>query len=131
MRSIGPLDLRVDKSILTAAKELGLLMFFSGAGTEGGHGISAILSEYGLLPMAYGIVFVIVPLTMGFLLFRYVLHLPLLNGLGAMTASMTCTPSLAILVQVAGTDDVAAAYATVYPIALITMVTVVQFLARL
>lgn len=131
LKSVGCVNLQVDKSILTAAKELGLLMFFSGAGTEGGSGISAILSEYGLLPMVYGVIFVFIPLTLGFLLSRHLLRLPLLNGLGAMTASMTCTPSLAILTQAAGTDDVAAAYATVYPIALITMVTVVQFLVQL
>ena len=41
---------------------------------------------------------------------------------------MTCTPSLAVLTQLAGTDDVTAAYATTYPVALITLVLLVQFL---
>ena len=44
---------------------------------------------------------------------------------------MTCTPSLAVLIQMAETDDVAAAYATTYPIALITLVLLVQFLVTL
>ena len=39
---------------------------------------------------------------------------------------MTCTPSLAILTKVAGTDDVAAAYAATYPFALIALVLAVQ-----
>ena len=74
---------------------------------------------------------VTVPLAAGFFLFRRVLKLPLLNGLGSITASMTCTPSLAVLIQTAGTDDVAAAYATTYPIALITLVLLVQALVML
>ena len=44
---------------------------------------------------------------------------------------MTCTPSLAVLIQAAGTDDVAAAYATTYPIALIALVFTVQLLVGL
>lgn len=59
------------------------------------------------------------------------MKLHLLNGLGAMTASMTCTPSLAMLSQIAETDDVAAAYATTYPIAFITLILVVQILIKL
>lgn len=76
-----------------------------------------------------GLVFV--PFFLGFLFSRKILKLPLLNGLGAMTASMTCTPSLAALIQTAGTDDVVAAYATTYPIAMINMVVLVQLLARI
>lgn len=131
VRSIGRLDLSCDPALIEPAKELGLLLFFSGAGVEGGHGIVEIFQTYGVTPIFYGFVFVVIPLFSGFLAFRYLLKLPLLNGLGAMTASMTCTPSLAVLTQMAGTDDVVAAYATTYPIALITLVLVVQILVAL
>mgnify|MGYP001121739445 CR=1 FL=1 len=43
---------------------------------------------------------------------------------------MTSTPALAMLVELSGTDDVAAPYATTYPIALINMVIVMQILAN-
>ena len=59
------------------------------------------------------------------------LRLPLLNGLGSLTASMTSTPALAMLVELSGTDDVAAPYATTYPIALITLVLTMQVLVNL
>lgn len=107
------------------------MLFFSGAGLEGGRGLAAILSEYGLMLWVYGFILVAIPLLVGFVVFRKVLKLPLLNGLGSITASMTCTPSLAVLIQAAGTDDVASAYATTYPIALITLVLLVQFLAAM
>lgn len=125
---IGFLSLQPDPFVIAPVKELGLILFFSGAGVEGGHGIASILTSYGLMPLFYGLMLVTIPLLCGFLLFHFVLHLPLLNGLSSMTASMTCTPSLAMLTQLAGTDDVAAAYATTYPIALITLVITVQLL---
>ena len=55
-----------------------------------------------------------------------ILHLPLLSGLASLSASMTCTPSLAMLVRVSGTDEVAAIYAATYPIALILLVFLCQ-----
>ena len=124
----GRLGLSVDSGIIAPTKELGLLLFFACAGVEGGQGLQSVLAEYGAIPLLYGFLLVSVSLLGGYLMFRYVLRLPLLNGLGAMTASMTCTPSLAVLTQLAETDDVAAAYATTYPIALVTLITVVQFL---
>lgn len=125
---LGRIDLRCSSALIIPAKELGLLLFYSGAGVQGGHGVSEIFHLYGIWPVLYGFLFVIIPLFSGFAVFRYLLKLPLLNGLGAMTASMTCTPSLAALTQAAETDDVVAAYATTYPVALITLVLVVQFL---
>lgn len=128
---VGNLDLRPDPKLYGPAKEIGLMLFFSGAGVEGGHGLARIISHYGLSLLIYGFLLVVIPLAVGFFVFHRLLKLPLLNGLGSMTASMTCTPSLAVLIQTAGTDDVAAAYATTYPIALITLVLLVQFLTAL
>ena len=71
---------------------------------------------------------VITPLVIGYLVFRFYLKLPLLNGLSALTGSMTSTAALAVLTQQAQTDSIAAAYATTYPLALILMVLVMQFL---
>ena len=67
----------------------------------------------------------------GYFVSRKLLRLPLLNGLGSLTASMTSTPALAMLVELSGTDDVAAPYATTYPIALITLVLTMQVLVNL
>ncbi|MBR5188415.1 MAG: permease, partial [Clostridia bacterium] len=44
------------------------------------------------------------------------------------TGGMTSTPALGTLISTAGTEDVAAAYAATYPIALIAVVLVSQFL---
>lgn len=128
---LGRIDLRVSPSAIPVLKDIGLLLFFSCAGVEGGHGIADIYSVYGLTPLLYGFVLVCIPFLIGFLLFRFVLHLPLLNGLGSLTASMTCTPSLAALTHMAKTDAVAVAYATTYPFALVMLILVVQLLMKL
>ena len=131
MQRIGPVSLTVEPSLIEPAKEIGLLLFFTGAGTEGGKNLGAAFAEYGVMPLLYGVLFVVLPMLVGCLLFRKVLRLPLLNGLASMAASMTCTPSLAVLMQLAGTDSIAAAYATTYPIALIVVIFVVQMLVKL
>lgn len=128
---IGRINLAPDNKLYGPAKEIGLMLFFSGAGVEGGRNLAEILHNYGFTLLLYGFALVAIPLCVGYVMFRRVLKLPLLNGLGSMTASMTCTPSLAVLIQTAGTDDVAAAYATTYPIALTVLVLVVQVLVGL
>lgn len=123
--------LTVDERLIGPVEEVGLLLFFADAGIDGGHGVAAILAEYGMTPIWYGLVMVLVPLVVGFLTFRFYLKLPLLNGLSALTGSMTSTAALAVLTQIAKTDSIVAAYATTYPLALVLMVLVMQFLIAL
>ena len=128
---LGPVDLRPSPALYGPAKELGLILFFASAGTDGGRNLAAILSEYGASLLLFGALLAVIPMTAGFLVARKLLRLPLLNGLGSLTASMTSTPALAMLVELSGTDDVAAPYATTYPIALITLVLTMQVLVNL
>lgn len=58
----------------------------------------------------------------GYFVARYVLKLPLLNNLGSLTGGMTSTPALGTLINTAGTEEVATAYAATYPIALVAIV---------
>ena len=127
----GPVDLRPTPSLFGPLKEIGLILFFSSAGAEGGQRLAEILAEYGPSLILYGALLAIIPMTAGYFVSRKLLRLPLLNGLGSLTASMTSTPALAMLVELSGTDDVAAPYATPYPIALITLVLTMQVLVNL
>lgn len=126
---IGRIDVSVKKPALEAMRELGLTLFLLGAGLEGGHGFVEILKEYGVMLFVYGALMTLVPLIIGFLFAKYVLKLNILNNLGSITGGMTSTPALGTLISVAGTDDVAAAYATTYPMALITVVLCAEFIS--
>ena len=127
----GPVDLRPTPSLFGPLKEIGLILFFSSPGAEGGQRLAEILAEYGPSLILYGALLAIIPMTAGYFVSRKLLRLPLLNGLGSLTASMTSTPALAMLVELSGTHDVAAPYATTYPIALITLVLTMQVLVNL
>ena len=106
-------------------RDLGLILFLVGAGIPGG---AEFVEEFQVMYFIYGMIMTIVPLILGFLFSKYVLKLSLLNNLGSLTGGMTSTPSLGTLIRTAGTEDVAAAYAATYPIALIAVVLVSQFL---
>ena len=67
----------------------------------------------------------------GFFFAKYVLKISLLNNLGSITGGMTSTPALGTLISTAGTDDVASAYASTYPIALVAVVLCSQFIITL
>lgn len=125
---IGKLSMEVPSSTLKTFRELGLMLFLLGAGVEGGVELVAQVqaSQYGVMLVVYGFiagaVMTILPMLVAYVLARRVFKLPLLNALGSITGGMTSTPALGTLIGVAGTDDVAAAYASTYPVALVLIV---------
>lgn len=122
---VGKISLMPAESTLKLFRELGLVMFLVGAGIPGG---ADFVANFNGMYFVYGIIMTIVPMIIGFLFAKYVLKLSLLNNLGSITGGMTSTPALGTLISTAGTEDVAAAYAATYPIALIAVVLVSQFL---
>lgn len=122
---IGKLNMMPDGHTLKLFRELGLVLFLVGAGIPGG---ADFVANFDPMYFVYGVIMTIVPLIIGFLFAKYVLKLSLLNNLGSLTGGMTSTPALGTLISVSGTEDVAAAYAATYPIALIAVVLVSQFL---
>lgn len=125
---IGRFDLSVKKNVLEVFREFGLMLFLIGAGVEGGAGFVSIIQEHGFMLFVYGAFMTIVPMVVGFLFAKYVLKLSILNNLGSLTGGMTSTPALGTLISVSGTDDVASAYASTYPVALIAVVFACQLI---
>ncbi len=128
---IGRLDMQVPKSTSKLLRELGLVLFLAGAGFDGGKDFVRILAEKGPILFLYGALMTMVPMLIGYFVAAKVLKLSLLNNLGSITGGMTSTPALGTLISSAGTDDVAAAYAATYPIALVSVILVCQFLVLL
>lgn len=131
MGRIGRLDLSVTPEVLETLRELGLMLFLIGAGVPGGAGFVEILRSHGAVLFGYGALMTVVPVLCGYLFASRILRIRLLNNLGAITGGMTSTPALGALIRVAGTSDVAAAYAAVYPAALVLVVLAVQFIVSL
>ncbi len=125
---IGPLDCQIKKETLNFMREIGLVLFLVGAGVPGGYSfISHITLKYFIV----GILMTLIPMIIGYLVARYVFKLSIFNNLGSITGGMTSTPALGALISVAGTDDVASAYAATYPMALILIVLAAKVLVLL
>ena len=116
------------EATLKEFRELGLMLFLIGAGVAGGASFAA---NFQTIYFFYGVLMTTLPMVIGFLFAKYVLKLNLLNNLGAITGGMTSTPALGTLINVAGTEDVASAYAATYPVALIAVVVISQVLVLL
>ena len=133
---IGKLSLEVNEKTLKVLREFGLAMFLLGAGFEGGVALVQEIANAGGAAIVVwgfvgGAVMTLVPMIVGFFVGKYMLKLPLLNNLGSITGGMTSTPALGTLISTAETDDVASAYASTYPIALILIVLASQLLITL
>ena len=122
---IGKLSMMPDQHTLKLFRELGLVLFLVGAGIPGD---ADFVENFDIMYFVYGIIMTVLPMIIGFIFAKYVLKLSLLNNLGSLTGGMTSTPALGTLINVAKTEDVAAAYAATYPVALIAVVLVSQFL---
>ena len=134
---MGKISLRVPDRTAKVFREFGLMLFLIGAGVSGGVSLVSEISksELGAMIVVYGLVggaiLTIIPMVVGFIISKYVLKLSLLNTLGSITGGMTSTPALGTLINTAKTDDVASAYASTYPIALVLVVLASQLIITL
>ncbi len=131
---IGKMSMEVPAATVKTLKELGLMLFLIGAGVDGGVSlVSAVGDDASIVAWGFigGFVITIVPMIAGFFLGKYVLKLPLLSNLGSITGGMTSTPALGTLISTAKSDDVAGAYASTYPIALVLIVIACNLLINL
>ena len=125
---IGKYSLRVPGSTLTNLRELGLILFLIGAGTEAGQGFIMTIREYGIVLFFQGVIITLFPMISASLVAIKIFKMDLINILGCICGGMTSTPALGTLISTAKTDEVTVAYASTYPIALILVVFGTQFL---
>ena len=125
---IGPVNIMPQKKTLENFREFGLMLFLIGAGIAGGMNFVRYFKAVYFL---YGILITTLPMIVGYFVARKALKMSLLNSLGSITGGMTSTPALGTLIHVAGTDDVASAYAATEPLALCSVVLVSELIVIL
>lgn len=121
----GKVRIMPHESTLKVFRELGLMLFLIGAGVAGG---ASFVRYFEWVYFIYGIIMTLIPMIIGYIFAKFVLKLNLLNNLGSICGGMTSTPALGTLISTAGTEKVAGAYASTYPIALVAVVIVSQLL---
>lgn len=128
---VGPIAINTEKRVMECLREFGLALFLLGAGLEGGAGFVEVLKEQGAMLFVYGAVMTLVPMFVAYFFAAKILKLSVFHSLGSICGGMTSTPALGTLIRVTKTDDVAAAYAATYPMALILVVLCCQFIGIL
>ena len=110
-------------------RQFGLLFFLAAVGTSAGSSLVETFENYGFELFMYGIVLTLFPMIIATIAARYFFKINLLTLLGTLTGSMTSTPGLAAVDNMTNTDAPAIAYATVYPVAMVLLIIVVQILS--
>ena len=121
----GKISLMPYQSSLKVFREFGLCLFLIGAGVSAG---AQFKENFAVLYFFFGVAITLVSMIVGYFFAIRVLKMHLLNALSAITGGMTSTPALGTLIAEAGSEDVAAAYAATYPVALICIVLMTQIL---
>ena len=116
-RARNPVMGHVPQGAINILKDLGLGIFMVGIGLNAGEDFVRIILESGLIVVAVGLVIVIIPVSLSFLLGHFLLRMNPALLLGAIAGSMTSTPALDILNDMARSSIPALGYAGTYTFA--------------
>lgn len=112
-------------------RQLGLLFFLAAVGSSAGANMVETFQTYGIGLFAIGAVITVLPMILTIVIARVFIKMNFLSLLGTLTGSMTSTPGLAAVDSMTETNAPSIAYATVYPIAMVLLIVIVQLLSLL
>src|SRR5215208_4790008 len=125
---IGRFHLYVPPAAKNLTRELGLMFFLAGAGTNAGAHLVDVLNDQGWKLLLAGAIITTVSVLAGLFVMVKIYRLNLLSAMGALTATMTNPPALAAASNQTEIDFPALSYASTYPVALIFKILLVQVL---
>ncbi len=128
---VGPLRLYVPPAAKNLTRELGLMLFLAGAGTNAGAHLMDVLQDQGWILLLAGAFITLLSALAGLVVMTRIYKLNLLSAMGALTASMTNPPALASANSQTETDLPSISYASTYPVALIFKILLVQALVEI
>src|SRR5512140_47768 len=128
---IGPFQLYVPPAAKNLTRELGLMLFLAGAGTNAGAHLVDVLKDQGWILLLAGAAVTTLSALAGLVVMIKVYRLNLLAAMGALTASMTNPPALSAANNQTETDLPSIAYASTYPVALIFKIMLAQALVQI
>ena len=110
-------------------RQLGLLLFLAEVGTSAGRNLVATFQESGWLLFGVGAAITLVPMLVAVIVGLFVFKINILDLLGTITGGMTSTPGLAAADSMTDSNIPSVAYATVYPIAMVFLILIIQVIA--
>jgi putative transport protein len=127
---VGPLRLYVPPAAKNLTRELGLMLFLAGAGTNAGAHLVDVIRSQGWTLLLAGALITVLSALAGLFAMTRLYRLNLLSAMGALTAAMTNPPALASANKQTDTDLPSIAYASTYPVALIFKILLAQALVQ-
>jgi putative transport protein len=117
---------RFPRNATAVLKEFGLALFFVQVGFDTGQSFVEALDFQALYYAMYAILIAVVPMAGSFLFGHYVLKISVSECFGVICGGMTFTPGLNIIAETDPSERPIVAYSSVYPVALILVILVVQ-----
>jgi putative transport protein len=127
----GPVIWTMSSAANQLLRQLGLIFFLVSVGTDAGADIVETFEKYGFRLFLFGGLITLLPMVLAALAGKWFFKLNLLTMLGAVSGSMTSTPGLAAADSMTETNAHSIAYATVYPLAMVLLIVVVQLISLL
>lgn len=112
-------------------QDLGLVLFLTHAGIQGGQAFYSTIIEYGSSLLALSACVTVLPLVLAWWIARNYFKLDPLQSLGGICGGMTSTPALGALTDKTDSQAPVVSYASAYPIALIVMILLAKSLIGL
>lgn len=126
---IGPLVWHMPTNTNLAFRELGIVLFLAAVGLGAGPRFFAVAFSFtGLIWAGCALVVSMTPLLLAGWIARRFLKMNFLSITGLLSGSMTDPPALAFAGALTQSDEPALAYATVYPVAMLSRIVVAQLL---
>jgi putative transport protein len=110
-------------------RQLGLIFFLAAVGTSAGAEIVSIFEQYGFKLFLLGGIITLIPMIIAAIAGKWFFKMNVLSMLGALSGSMTSTPGLAAADSMTETNAHSIAYATVYPVAMVLLIIIVQLIS--
>jgi putative transport protein len=128
---VGNFRLWVPPAARNITRELGLMLFLAGAGTNAGSQLVKVVQQHGWSLVGAGLLISVVTVIVGLVLMVPVYKMTTLSTMGALCACMTNPPGLGAAQSQAETDLPTVSYASVYPAALIFKILLAQVLIEI
>ena len=125
---VGSFRLWVPPAARNITRELGLMLFLAGAGTNAGAQLVQVVQQRGWSLVAAGLLISVATVIVGLVLMLPIYRMTTLSTMGALCACMTNPPGLGAAQSQAETDLPTVSYASVYPAALIFKILLAQVL---
>jgi putative transport protein len=124
----GPILWNVSSTTNQALRKIGLLFFLSVIGTQAGQNLLSSIQSQGIQFLLIGIAVTIIPMIVGALVGSSIYKINFLSLMGLLTGGMTSTPGLSAASSLTESDAPTLAYATVYPIAMVSLIIFVKII---